>query len=95
MENVFSGLSLYGSGSWSVIGSRSFSADEVAAVRSAVVVNGEYGKSVCFYMNAGGQTYIPLSNNSTLSAGDSVDVSKATLLTLHKEGESDILRVEA
>lgn len=94
MENVFSGLNVYGQGSWQVTGTRSFNQGEIAAVKSAVVVSGEYGNSVCFYMHSGGQTYIPLSVNSTVSPGDNIDVSKAKLLTLHKEGESDILRVE-
>ena len=46
-------------------------------------------------MKAGGQTYIPLSNDSALAVGDSVDLSKAQLLTLEKDGESDIIRVKA
>ena len=43
----------------------------------------------------GGQTFIPLSSDSTLTVGDIVDLSKAKLLTLEKDGESDILRVKA
>ena len=45
-------------------------------------------------MQGGGITFIPLSNDSTLGVGDSVDLSKAQLLTLSKEGEADINRVK-
>ena len=38
---------------------------------------------------------IPLSNDSSLSIGETIDLSKAQLLTLGKDGESDILRVKA
>lgn len=92
--NIFSKLQVYAE-KWNLKASRSFEAEEIAAVNKAEVVVSQYGNSVCFFMKAGGQTYIPLSNDSTLAVGDSVDLSKAQLLTLEKNGESDILRVKA
>ena len=53
--NIFDKLRVY-AGSWSVKSSRQFTADEVSAVKSAVVVDSQYGKSVCFFLNSGGQT---------------------------------------
>lgn len=91
--NIFNGLPVYG-GSWNVTNSRGFDADEIAMVRRAEVVASEYGNSVCFFMNGGGQTYIPLSKNSSLGVGDSVDLTKAKLLTLHRDGSDDITRVD-
>lgn len=91
--NVFSGLTVYG-GSWNVVASRNFDAEEIAAVRKAEVVSSQYGSSVCFFMKSGGQTYIPLSNQSSLAVGDDVDLSKAKLLTLHRDGDGDIMRVD-
>lgn len=91
--NIFSSLRVY-AGKWMVKASRAFSQDEIDAVESASVVDSQYGNSVCFLMKAGGQTFIPLSTNSTLSIGDSVDLSKAKLLTLGREGDADIYRVE-
>ena len=82
-------------GKWAVKESRSFSQDEINAVQSATVVDSQYGSSVCFFMKSGGQTYIPLSNQSTLGVGDSVDLNKAKLLKLHRDGSEDIMRVEA
>ena len=90
--NIFSALRVY-AGKWQVKNSRSFSADEIAAVESATVVDSQYGQSVWFLMIGGGQTYIPLDQNSSKATGDTVDLSKASLLTLSKQGEADIYRV--
>ena len=92
--NIFAGLQVYG-GKWNVIGERGFEAEEIAAVKKAEVVSSEYGNSVCFFMHSGGQTYIPLSNQSTLGVGDEVDLSKAKILTLHRDGSDDITRIDA
>lgn len=91
--NIFSSLRVY-AGKWSVKSKRAFTQEEINAVVSAEVVPSQYGNSVCFLMVAGGQTFIPLSSDSTLGVGDRVDLSKASLLTLEKQGEADILRVE-
>ena len=91
--NIFSNLRVY-AGKWSVKSSRSFTEEEQNAITSASVVPSQYGNSVCFLMASGGQTFIPLSTDSTLSVGDSVDVSQAKLLTLEKQGEADIYRID-
>jgi len=91
--NIFSSLRVY-AGKWAVTNSRDFSQEEINAVDSATVVDSQYGSSVCFIMKGGGQTFIPLSTNSTLALGDDVDLSKAKLLTLHRDGDADIYRVE-
>ena len=90
--NIFSALRVY-AGKWQVKDSRSFSADEISAVESATVVDSQYGQSVCFLMVNGGQTYIPLDQNSFKATGETVDLSKAQLLTLSRQGEADIYRV--
>lgn len=92
--NIFSSLRIY-AGKWGVKDSRNFTAEEIGAVKSAHVVDSQYGMSVCFMMINGGQTFIPLSTNSSLTLGDEVDLSKAKLLTLGRDGEADIYRVEA
>lgn len=92
--NIFSGLQVYG-GSWNVKSTRKFDQEEINAVKKAEVVSSEYGNSVCFFMKTGGQTYIPLSIDSSLSVGDSVDMKSAELLTLHRDGSNDIVRVKA
>lgn len=90
--NIFSNLRVY-AGKWMQKDSRDFTQDEINAVQSAKVVDSQYGNSVCFFMKSGGSTFIPLSNTSSLAVGDSVDLSKAKLLTLAREGDADIYRV--
>lgn len=92
--NIFNSLKVY-AGKWAVKASRAFSQEEIDAIDSASVVDSQYGMSVCFFMKSGGQTFIPLSNTSSLNVGDSVNLATAKLLTLGREGESDIFRVEA
>lgn len=90
--NIFSILRTY-AGKWNVKSSRAFTQEEIQAVESATVVPSQYGNSVCFMMVGGGQTYIPLANDATVGVGESIDLTKAKLLTLEKRGESDINRV--
>lgn len=93
--NIFAGLQVYG-GKWQVVEdkTRNFTDEEKAMITKAEVVASEYGNSVCFFMKAGGQTYIPLSNQSSLTPGDAVDLDKAKLLTLHRDGSADITRID-
>ena len=90
--NIFASLQVY-AGKWSIKSERAFDKEEIDAVKQAVVVPSQYGNSVMFTMVAGGQTYIPLATDSTLTVGEIVDMTKAKLLTLSKDGESDINRV--
>ena len=92
--NIFSSLRLY-AGKWTVKASRVFNQEELDAISSATVVPSQYGNSVCFMMVAGGKTFLPLDQSSALGVGETVDLSKAELLTLAKEGEADIYRVRA
>lgn len=90
--NIFSNLQVY-AGKWAEKSRRNFSEEEINAVDSNVVVSSNYGLSVCFFMKSGGQTFIPLSTDATVGLGESVDLQKASLITLGKQGESDIIRV--
>lgn len=94
MANIFASLRQY-AGKWAVKSSRAFTAEEINAVSSTQIVASQYGNSLCFFMKNGGMTFIPMSNTSTKGVGESVDLTKAQLVTLGKEGESDIYRVEA
>jgi len=90
--NIFSALRVY-AGKWSVKETKKFSQEEIDLVDRAEVVDSQYGQSVCFFMKAGGMTYIPLDQNSSKAIGDTVDLSQASLVTLSKQGEADIYRV--
>ena len=72
-----------------------FTQEEIDAVSQAIVVASQYGNSVEFTMKLGGRcAYIPLDKSSNISVGEIVDMKQAILLTLEKEGESDIVRVK-
>ena len=90
--NIFGTLKTY-AGKWSIKSSRKFEEEEINAVSRAEVVPSSYGNSVCFFMKSGGNKYIALSNDATVGVRDTVDLRKAQLLTLEKEGEPDILRI--
>ena len=92
--NIFSALRVY-AGKWSEKNVRDFAPEEVAAVEQAKVVESQYGFSVCFFMKSGGQSYIPLDQNSSLGIDAVVDLTKAKLVTLQRPGEDDIYRVRA
>ena len=90
--NIFSALRVY-AGKWNVKEVKSFTSEEMALVDSTEVVESQYGLSVCFFMKAGGQSYIPLDQNSSAVIGGSIDLTKAQIVTLGKQGENDIYRV--
>ena len=69
---------------WKIIQKRHFNEAEKGLVKRAEVVPSQYGRSVCFFMSSGGQTYIPLLEESMLTAGDMVDMDKALLITLEE-----------
>ena len=91
--NIFNAIKVY-AGKWQVKNSRAFSQEEIDAVDKASVVDSQYGLSVCFFLKSGGQAFIPLSSTSYLNVGDAVNLSAAKLLTLSREGDDDIMRVE-
>lgn len=90
--NIFNNLRVY-AGKWSVKETRAFTPEEIAYTTQAVVVPSQYGASVQFLLQNGGLSYIPLDQNSQLAEGELVDLSKAQLVTLCKDGEADIYRV--
>lgn len=91
--NIFAALKVY-AGKWQVKDERSFDPEEIEAIASAKVAESQYGLSVCFFLKAGGQTYIPLDQNSNKGIGDSIDLTTSKILTLTRPGEDDIYRVK-
>jgi len=79
---------------WVLKDERPFTQEEIDAIDTAIVVASKNGRSVQFTMKSGGMTFIPLDNSSNLNAGELIDITKATLITLGKQGEGDIYRVK-
>ena len=90
--NIFNSLKRYAE-SWHESSKRKFTPEEIASIKEAKVIESKYGFSVCFVLVEGGQSYIPLDQNSSLGVGDTVDVTTAWLITLSRSGEEDIKRV--
>ena len=91
--NIFAGLQKYAL-KYDVKESRPFNDEELASIVSAKIVPSQYGLSVCFYMKSGCQQYIPLSRDSVANIGDVVDVRTCKVLTLDKDGQDAINRIE-
>lgn len=93
MFNIFNTLKIYAE-SWKVVEERTFNEAELAAIDGhGIVEASKFGNSVQFKLKAGGQVYIPLSVDATVSIGDSIDPAQVTLIKLSKTGEDDIHRV--
>lgn len=91
--NIFSSLRIY-AGKWSEKETRNFSPEEIDAITMAVVVPSQFGNSVQFLRKDGGMNFIPLDQNANVGVGEIIDLSKAKLVTLEKQGEADIYRVK-
>ena len=74
-------------GSWSEASRDKLSKTEQASIESIEVVEGQYGLSMCFLMKAGGKKFMPLSRDSQLEEGDSVDLKSVEISTLERDGE--------
>ena len=81
-------------GKWSVKSSAKLSADESAQIRSITVQTSDYGLSACLMMNSGTKHYVPVSRDSALAEGDTVVKESVRIITLEKEGEHDIFRLD-
>ena len=92
MFNVFESLKKYAQ-SWNVKEVRPFNEAEIKSVKEAEVIESSYGNSVCFTMVSGVKTYMPVSNDTTACVGDKVDISKAELIVLERDGDDDINRI--
>lgn len=81
-------------GSWQIVNSRNFTQEEKDCITRAEVVSSEYGPACCFMLTTGQRAYIPVSQNSSLQVGDAVDLDKVKMLTLYREGDGEITRIE-
>lgn len=79
---------------WKITNSRSFTQEEISEVTDTRVVKSQYGLSVEFSMKKGGVSYIPIAGKDIISIGAKVNLHTAKILTLSKDGEKDIYRIE-
>lgn len=81
-------------GSWNKTNEKNLSTEELADVKKVLVVSSDYGLSACFMFKSGSQRYVPVSNESSLIEGDNVKLDSIKIITLEKEGEAPIYRLD-
>lgn len=90
--SIFSGCKSY-AGKWQVKSVEAIPAEDRSAIKSAHVVNSQYGLSVCFIMKAGNMFFKSLDETSQASAGDEVNLDTAKVVTLERQGDADIQKI--
>ena len=93
MASFLDSLRTY-AGKWSVKSSDKLSAEESAQIRSITIQESDYGLSACLLMNSGTRKYVPVSRDSDLAEGDTVVKESVSIITLEKDGEADIFRLD-
>lgn len=81
-------------GKWQLIKTEPFSKEDKERVERAYVTNSQYGLSVCFVMKTGGLFFKSIAEGCVAKAGDPVDMDKALLLTLAKQGCANIHKIQ-
>lgn len=82
-------------GKWVESERHTITEEDIKPYKSATLVPSEYGMSVCLCLFSGGYEYTPLSNKSKSVSGITLDDLKgATLVTLSRDGDDDIKRIE-
>ncbi len=79
---------------WIITNSRPFTQEEISQVNDTRVVKCQYGLSVEFSMKKGGVTYIPLMGKDNLPVDAKINLKTAKILTLSKDGQKDIYRIQ-
>jgi serine/threonine protein kinase len=76
-----------------IITQRSLSSEEIASLKSAVVISSQNILMVKFDFVDGGYTELPLDEKSKLSDGDLIDIKKAKIVRYCCNGKVDIIKV--
>lgn len=91
--SIFDAIRIYLPKKWQEKSVRDFSAEEIDAISSYEITEGDYGPALCMLLVSGGKGFIPLEKDCKLCPGDSIDLKSAKIVTLEKEGEKDIYRI--
>lgn len=93
MLNIFASKTVYGD-KFAEKSRRKFNDQEKTQVKNAVVVEGEFGPSACFFLKTGGQVYIKMSVNSKLGVGENINLDDVDIVTIGRAGSADIDTIE-
>ena len=78
-------------GKWVETDRHEITSEDLEGYKSVSLVPSEYGMSICLCLKSGGYEYTPLSNRSKAMSGN---LKGATLVTLSRDGDDDIKRIE-
>lgn len=98
IENIFKGRQQYG-GQWSIKDSRPLNESErkmftKAHVQDFTHEDGNISLSICFTMVNGRKTYVPThDSHCKYGIGEEVPMDEIKVVTLQKDGEADITRL--
>jgi len=92
--SIFTDLKVYDVTPWTLTGSAKLSKADAKLIAEATVVESEFGLSAKVLLVKGGYKYIPISRDSVLAEGDDIEPSSIVLLTLEKEGQPNITRLD-
>lgn len=83
-------------GKWVETDRHEITNEDLEDYKSVSLVPSEYGMSICLCLKSGDYEYTPLSNKSKIISGDITldDLKGATLVTLSRDGDEDIKRIE-
>lgn len=82
-------------GKWVETDRHEITNEDLEDYKSASLVPSEYGMSICLCLKSGDYEYTPLSNKSRAVSDITLDDLKgATLVTLSRDGDEDIKRIE-
>jgi hypothetical protein len=90
--SLFSNVKIY-AGNWNVKSVDKLEQADKDAIKNVVTTSSDYGISACFFLKRGGQFYIPMSRDANVGVGEVLDVDKIEVITLEKDGENDIQRI--
>lgn len=93
LSGIFASTKLY-AGNWEKRGERLLTAEEKRCIKRAEIVDSQYGPSCCFFLTTGQRAYFPVSSKSSLGVGDAVDLETVKFVTLWREGDGTIERIE-
>lgn len=79
---------------WAETARAKFDKSDITEVEKAEVVTSEFGLSACFFMKSGGRKYMPLSRDVEANEGDTINLENAEVITLSREGDADIYRLD-
>jgi len=97
MMDIFNNQPIYGESVWDEIERRDFNDKEKSQIRNAMVKQGEYGLSCCFFLKRGGMIYYPFSRDAQdkVHIGEKYTLDELLVITLQKrDDDSTITRID-